>query len=116
MADNLFFTARALACGNPWAFSVWLDSLTESERALVWANLVIEPIQKAWDALRPVLEVIIEAVKRMIEVIRKLVSSLFKTESGRRLMLYCKLRRWRFPDRLAFLAAKRWPRRWLPSS
>lgn len=84
----------------------------------------VEEMRKAFElicefmaALRPVIEAILEALRKAWEAIKKLCSLLVKAASSwwRRALLCAWLESWHFPHWLAELLAIHWPERWLPA-
>jgi hypothetical protein len=120
MNDDLLSTARVLVRGNPWAYVVWFEGLSDQEVLALYAQLGIDALNRAAEAVLKMLRELWEAFKTAMEAIVEFIQTaareIFNLPSVRRLLLYFDLKqRWHVPDRLALWLARRCPLRWLPA-
>jgi hypothetical protein len=118
--DDLATTAKTLARGNPWAFSMWLDGLTEPEQLALQTQLRFDKLIEASEALIELFRELWEAIKAaaaaVVEFIQTAAREIFNLSSVRRFFLYLDLKqRWYVPGWLALWIARHCPQRWLPA-
>jgi hypothetical protein len=117
---DLLSTAKTLARGNPWAFRLWLEGLTEQEMLALRTQLGIDVFVQAAEVIVGLHRELWEAIKRVVQIVLEFIQTaakeIFNLPSVRRLFLYLDLRqRWHVPDWLALWIARRCPMRWLPA-